>query len=134
MQLIQKLLSSAFVQAHLVREPRTMQKWAEVVLVSLSCKTFLTTKKNGKKKKSSGLADLLRPAREELVADEALEHHHEAPRPLAQGAVGVLLQESEQLGPDLGQHGGHVVSGQRVAVIQVHHRVLQVAGQRRHSG
>lgn len=45
MQLIQKLLSSAFVQAHLVREPRTMQKWAEVVLVSLSCKTFLTTKK-----------------------------------------------------------------------------------------
>lgn len=135
MQLIQKLLSSAFVQAHLVREPRTMQKWAEVVLVSLSCKTFLTTtKKNGKKKKSSGLADLLRPAREELVADEALEHHHEAPRPLAQGAVGVLLQESEQLGPDLGQHGGHVVSGQRVAVIQVHHRILQVAGQRRHSG
>lgn len=135
MQLIQKLLSSAFVQAHLVREPRTMQKWAEVVLVSLSCKTFLTTtKKNGKKKKSSGLADLLRPAREDLVADEALEHHHEAPRPLAQGAVGVLLQESEQLGPDLGQHGGHVVSGQRVAVIQVHHRVLQVAGQRRHSG
>lgn len=135
MQLIQKLLSSAFVQAHLVREPQTMQKWAEVVLVSLSCKTFLTTtKKNGKKKKSSGLADLLRPAREELVADEALEHHHEAPRPLAQGAVGVLLQESEQLGPDLGQHGGHVVSGQRVAVIQVHHRVLQVAGQRRHSG
>lgn len=135
MQLIQKLLSSAFVQAHLVREPRTMQKWAEVVLVSLSCKTFLTTtKKNGKKKKSSGLADLLRPARKELVADEALEHHHEAPRPLAQGAVGVLLQESEQLGPDLGQHGGHVVSGQRVAVIQVHHRVLQVAGQRRHSG
>lgn len=112
-----------------------MQKWAEVVLVSLSCKTFLTTtKKNGKKKKSSGLADLLRPAREDLVADEALEHHHEAPRPLAQGAVGVLLQESEQLGPDLGQHGGHVVSGQRVAVIQVHHRVLQVAGQRRHSG
>lgn len=135
MQLIQKLLSSAFVQAHLVHEPRTIQKWAEVVLVSLSCKTFLTKKKkNGKKKKSSGLADLLRPAGEELVADEALEHHHEAPRPLAQGAVGVLLQESEQLGPDLGQHGGHVVSGQRVAVIQVHHRVLQVAGQRRHSG
>lgn len=133
MQLIQKLLSSAFVQAHLVREPRTMQKWADVVLVSLSCKTFLTTTKNGTKK-SSGLADPLRPAREELVADEALEHHHEAPRPLAQGAVGVLLQESEQLGPDLGQHGGHVVSGQRVAVIQVHHRVLQVAGQRRHSG
>lgn len=80
------------------------------------------------------MADPLRPAREELVADEALEHHHEAPRPLAQGAVGVLLQESEQLGPDLGQHGGHVVSSQRVAVIQVHHRVLQVAGQRRHSG
>lgn len=45
MQLIQKLLSSAFVQAHLVHEPRTIQKWAEVVLVSLSCETFLTKKK-----------------------------------------------------------------------------------------
>lgn len=68
----------------------------------------------------------------DLVADEALQHHHEAPCPLAQGAVGVLLQESEQLGPDLGQHGGHVVPGQRVAVVQVHHCVLQVAAQRRH--
>lgn len=65
------------------------------------------------------------------MADEALQHHHEAPRPLAQGAVGVLLQESEQLGPDLGQHGRHVVSGQRVAVVQVHQSVLQVAAQRR---
>lgn len=77
------------------------------------------------------MADLPRPAREELVADEALQHHHEAPCPLAQGAVGVLLQESEQLGPDLRQHGGHVVSGQRVTVVQVHQRVLQVAAQRR---
>jgi len=62
-----------------------------------------------------------------LVADEPLQHHHEAPRPLAERAVGVLLQEGEQLRPHLGQHGGHVVSGQRVAVVQIHHGILQVA-------
>ena len=64
-----------------------------------------------------------------LVADEALQHHHEAPRPLAERAVGVLLQEGEELWSDLGQHGRHVVSGQGVAVVQVHHGVLQVAEQ-----
>lgn len=64
-----------------------------------------------------------------LVVDETLQHHHEAPRPLAERAVGVLLQEGKQLGPDLGQHSGHVVSCQRVAVVQIHHCILQVAGQ-----
>lgn len=64
-----------------------------------------------------------------LVVDDTLQHHHEAPRPLAKRAVGVLLQEGKQLGPDLGQHGGHVVSCQWVAVVQIHHCILQVAGQ-----
>lgn len=61
------------------------------------------------------------------MADEALQHHHQAARPLAERAVGVLLQEGVELRPDLGQHRGHVVSGQRVAVVQIHHGVLQVA-------
>lgn len=65
-----------------------------------------------------------------LLIDEALQHHHEAPRLLAQRAVRVLLQEGEQLLSDLGQDGGHVVLGQRVGAVQVHHRVLQVAAQR----
>lgn len=64
------------------------------------------------------------------MVDEALQHHHQAPRPLAERAVRVLLQEGEQLRPDLGQHGGHVVSRQRVAVVQIHHGVLQVAARR----
>lgn len=64
----------------------------------------------------------------DLVVDEALQHHHQAPRPLAERAVGVLLQEGEELRPDLGQHRSHVVSCQRVAVVQIHHRILQVAG------
>lgn len=63
------------------------------------------------------------------MVDETLQHHHQAPRPLAEQVVGVLLQEGKELRPDLGQHGGHVVSGQRVAVVQVHHCILQVAGQ-----
>lgn len=61
------------------------------------------------------------------MVDEALQHHHEAPGPLAERAVGILLQEGEQLRPDLSQHRGHVVPGQRVAVVQVHEGVLQVA-------
>lgn len=62
-----------------------------------------------------------------LVADQPLQHHHQAAHPLAERTVGVLLQEGQQLGSDLDHHGGHVVSGQGVAVVQVHHRVLQVA-------
>lgn len=61
------------------------------------------------------------------MADESLQHHQQAARPLAQRTVGVLLQEGQELRSDLGQHGGHVVSGQGVAVVQVHHGVLQVA-------
>lgn len=61
------------------------------------------------------------------LIDEALQHHHEAPRLLAQRAVRVVLQEGEQLLSDLGQNSGHVVSGQGVGVVQVHHGVLQVA-------
>lgn len=61
------------------------------------------------------------------MADETLQHHHEAPPPSAEYAVRVLLQESEQLGPDLGHHGSHVVSCQWVAVVQIHHCILQVA-------
>lgn len=71
------------------------------------------------------LAVLARGAR--LLIDEALQHHHEAPRLLAQGAVGVVLQEGKQLLSDLGQNSGHVVSGQWVSVVQIHHGVLQVA-------
>lgn len=62
-----------------------------------------------------------------LVADETLQHHHQAPRPLAERAVWVLLQEGKELRSDLGQHRGHVVSSQRVAVVQIHHCILQVA-------
>lgn len=62
-----------------------------------------------------------------LVVDESLKHHQQAARPLAQRAVGVLLQEGDELWPHLGQNRRHVVSGQGVAVVQVHHRVLQVA-------
>lgn len=68
-----------------------------------------------------------------LVVDETLQHHHQAPRPLAEWAVGILLQEGKELRSDLGQHGGHVVSCQRVAVIQIHHCILQVA-ERGHRG
>lgn len=64
-----------------------------------------------------------------LVVDQTLQHHHEAPCSLAECAVGVLLQEGKQFRPDLGQHGGHVVSRQWVTVVQIHHRILQVAGQ-----
>lgn len=64
-----------------------------------------------------------------LVADESLQHHHQAPRPLAEWAVGVLLQEGKELRSDLGQHGGHVVSCQRITVVQIHHCVLQVTAQ-----
>lgn len=41
--------------------------------------------------------------------------------------MGVLLQEGKELWSDLGQHGRHVVSGQGVAVVQIHYRILQVA-------
>lgn len=61
------------------------------------------------------------------MVDEALQHHHEAACPLTKGAVGVLLQEGKQLLPDLGQHSGHVVSGQRVGVVQVHYCVFKVS-------
>ena len=61
-----------------------------------------------------------------LVIDESLQHHHQAPRPLGEWAVGVLLQEGKQLRSDLGQHGGHVVSCEGVAVVQIHHGILQV--------
>lgn len=64
-----------------------------------------------------------------LLADQALQHHHEAARLLAEGAVGVVLQEGEQLLSNLRQHRGHVVSCQRVVVVQIHHSVLQVAAQ-----
>lgn len=67
---------------------------------------------------------------EGLVVDESLQHHHQAPRPLAEEAVGVLLQEGEELRSDLGQHWRHVVSGQGVAVVQVHYCILQVTEQR----
>lgn len=63
------------------------------------------------------------------MADETLQHHHQAPRPLAERAVWVLLQEGKELRSDLGQHRGHVVSSQRVAVVQIHHCILQVAEQ-----
>lgn len=66
---------------------------------------------------------------EELVVDETLQHHHQAPRPLTQRALGVLLQEGKELRSDLGQHGGHVVSCQWVAMVQIHHCILQVAEQ-----
>lgn len=62
-----------------------------------------------------------------LVADEALQHHDQAPRPLGKRVLGVLLQKCDQLGSDLCQHGGHVVTGQGVAVVQIHHCILQVA-------
>lgn len=39
-----------------------------------------------------------------LVVDQSLQHHHEAARPLAQCAVGILLQVGEEFGPNLGQH------------------------------
>lgn len=68
-----------------------------------------------------------------LLADEALQHHHEAPRFLAEGAVGLLLQEGKQLLSNLGQHSGHVVSCQRVSVVQIHHSILQVAAHRQES-
>lgn len=61
------------------------------------------------------------------MVDESLQHHHQAPRPLAERTVGVLLQEGEELRSDLGQHGGHVVPGQGVAVVQVYYGILQVA-------
>lgn len=61
------------------------------------------------------------------MVDEALQHHHEAACPLTKGAVGVLLQEGKQLLPDLGQHSGHVVSGQRVSVVQVHYCIFKVS-------
>lgn len=62
------------------------------------------------------------------MVDETLQHHHQAPCPLAKWAVGILLQEGEELRPDLGQHSGHVVSCQLVAVVQIHHCILHVAG------
>lgn len=64
------------------------------------------------------------------MVDETLQHHHEAPRPLAEWAVEVLLQEGKQLLPDLGQHRGHVVSRHWVAVVQIHYCILQVTEQR----
>lgn len=69
-----------------------------------------------------------------LLADQALQHHHQAPRFLAEGAVGVVLQEGKQLLSNLGQYSGHVVSCQRVIVVQVHHSVLQVAAQTHRKG
>lgn len=61
-----------------------------------------------------------------LLGDQALQHHHQATRPFAERAVRVQLQELEQLLSHLRQHRAHVVPGHRVAVVQVHHRVLQV--------
>lgn len=62
------------------------------------------------------------------MADESLHHHQQAAHCLAERTVGFLLQEGQELRSDLGQHGSNVVSGQGVAVVQVHHSLLQVAG------
>lgn len=78
-------------------------------------------------RKATGRNSLSRPEVGRPLIDEALQHHHQAPRLLAQGAVRVVLQEGKQLLSDLGQNSGHVVSGQGVGVVQIHHSVLQVA-------
>ena len=62
----------------------------------------------------------------ELVIDQALKHHHQAPGSLAKRTVWVLLQELEQFLSDLGQHSTHVVSRHRITMVQVHHSILQV--------
>lgn len=64
------------------------------------------------------------PSEGALVIDQALQHHHEAPCTLAQRAVGVLLQEVEELLSYLGQHCRHVVSGDWISMIQVHHSIF----------
>lgn len=66
---------------------------------------------------------------EGLVVDKTLQHHHQAPRPLAERAVGVLLQEGKDLRSDLGQHGRHVVSCQGVTMVKIHYCILQVTAQ-----
>lgn len=125
--------SSLYNQQHIPSSaPRS---WGEAVAVAFSFKTYVDSelKKWTRAVYLWGERTLLhRSLNEGLVADEPLQHHHQAPRPLAERAVGVLLQEGEELRSDLGQHGGHVVPRQRVAVVQVHHCVLQVAerGQR----
>lgn len=67
---------------------------------------------------------LAEPSEGALVIDQALQHHHEAPCTLAQRAVGVLLQEVEELLSYLGQHCRHVVSGDWISMIQVHHSIF----------
>lgn len=62
----------------------------------------------------------------ELVIDQALKHHHQAPGSLAERTVWVLLQELEQFLSDLGEHSTHVVSRHRITMVQVHHSILQV--------
>lgn len=61
------------------------------------------------------------------MVDQALQHHHEAPCTLAHRAVGVLLQEQEELLSYLGQHCGHVVSGDGISVVKVHHSIFEIA-------
>lgn len=59
-------------------------------------------------------------------SDQALQHDHQAACRLAQRVVGFHLEELEELLPHLAHDRAHVVPGDGVTVVQVHHGLLQV--------